>query len=146
MKEALLESAAKLVQPPRSAFEEYGSKRDILVVEMNKAMHDKPGFPGFIGGESNISVMENNHENHARFMQSLFMNYDPETFVNIICWVYRAYRSHGFNPDYWPLQLSTWLALYREHLSKETYEAIVPLYRWILDQHQTFVALSTTDK
>lgn len=70
-------------------------------------------------GEENKSMIEDNHINHARFMSSVFAEFQPEVLVETIIWVFRTYRSHGFNLDYWPFQLNQWIEIYKTNLSEK---------------------------
>ncbi len=94
-KEMLLASAAMLVQPSAASANEFEAKSEMLAAEMNRLMGARSDLAHLIG-EGNISMMEDNHRNHARFMSSLFLNFQPFILVETVLWVYRAYRSHGF--------------------------------------------------
>lgn len=134
----LMDSAQQLIQPSVKAATEFESKRDILAVEMNELMLKRLDLVMLIG-DGNISMMEDNHRNHLRFISSLFLNYNPNVFVETILWVFRAYRSHGFNLTYWPAQLSQWVELFKIHLSHETFDEIYPFYNWMIINQPNFV-------
>jgi|DewCreStandDraft_4_1066084.scaffolds.fasta_scaffold65038_2 hypothetical protein len=140
-RENLIETAMQIKQPSIDAYNEFSSKLDILVSEMNKFMLERNDLKSLIG-EGNAKMMEDNHRNHARFMQSIFRNHIPEVLVDTVLWVYRAYRSHGFNLTYWPAQLDTWLIVYKNHLSENTYNEIYPFYYWMLINQAAFVKIS----
>jgi hypothetical protein len=90
-------------------------------------------------GNENMAMMEDNHRNHARFMTSVFQVYQPVVLVETVLWVFRAYRSHGFQLTYWPAQLDQWVALLKVHLSPDAFQEIYPFYHWMLINQPTFV-------
>ena len=98
-RESLIESAALLKQPSKTVRDEYSLKREYLATEINRIMGERPDVDYMIGG--NIAMMQDNHRNHARFMESLFVAFDPIVLVDTVLWVFRAYRSHGFQLTYW---------------------------------------------
>ena len=51
--------------------------------------------------EGNQAMMLNNHENHEKYMKSVFFHYEPNLFVETLVWVFRACRSHGFDTAYY---------------------------------------------
>lgn len=90
-------------------------------------------------GIGNHLMMEDNHRNHARFLTSVFKNYNPQVLVETVLWVFRAYRSHGFHLTYWPAQLNLWVKLFKTNLSEDTYNEIYPFYYWMIINQPTFV-------
>lgn len=137
-KSYLLEMAGSLVQPSLSATVEYEEKQEMMAADMNRIMKARRDLDNLIG-EGNLSMMEDNHRNHARFLASVFKNYNPQVLVETVLWVFRAYRSHGFRIAYWPAQLDTWLEIYKVHLTTETYREIYPFYHWMIVNQATFV-------
>lgn len=140
-KSELIKSAEKLHQPSSEAVLEYGEKKGQLVSEMNKKMLSRSDLAMLVG-EENKSMMQDNHINHARFMSSVFAEYNPEVLVETIIWVFRTYRSHGFNLAYWPVQLNQWAEIYKSNLSHNTYNEIYPFYSWIAENQSSFSELS----
>ncbi|MEI6703632.1 MAG: hypothetical protein WCL71_08865 [Deltaproteobacteria bacterium] len=139
-KEELLSSAGLLIQPSKQVSAEYGRKREQLAADMNRIMGERPDIEYMVGG--NRAMMDDNHRNHARFLESLFSLYSPSEFVETVIWVFRAYRSHGFQLTYWPAQLDTWVELLRSELSPEAMDEIYPFYRWMIVNQHSFVLLS----
>jgi hypothetical protein len=93
-------------------------------------------------GKGNQCMAEDNNRNFARFMESLFYNYRPDVFVETVLWVFRAYRSHGFQTTYWPANLNTWIENLKKTLSPEAFNAIYPFYNWLIVNIPIFVKLS----
>jgi hypothetical protein len=139
-REDLIESARTLPVPSPEAAREYGARRERLAEAINRAMGARRDLDRLVGGHT--AMMEDNHRNHARFMESLFLAWDPEVLVDTVIWVFRAYRSHGFALTYWPAQLDTWVSVLRENLSASTFASIYPVYHWMITQQPFFAALS----
>ena len=129
-KDFLLTSALLLKQVTPVAAEEYNQKEELLIAKMNSVMIAKPDIESLIG-INNISMMKDNHTNHARFMASIFRNQNAEVLVETIIWVFKAYRNHGFTINYWTTQLNTWIIIMKEILSPECYNEVYPYYLWM---------------
>ncbi|AQQ70681.1 hypothetical protein SMSP2_01038 [Limihaloglobus sulfuriphilus] len=130
-KSDLLESAKQLRQPSEQAANEYAQKRAKLVSEVDRILISRPDLIRLIG-EGNKAMMQDNHKNHALFMESMFKFYDPQVLVETVLWVFRAYRSHNFHQTYWPAQLNAWLAAMESLLSNKAYDEIVPFYNYLI--------------
>ncbi len=147
-REQLLESASTLKQPGKAAVSEYAEKQEMLAAEINQIMRARADVQALVGRD-NLAMMEDNHRNHARFMESLFRSYEPAVLVNTVLWVCQAYRAHGFQLTYWPAQLDTWVDLLRRHLTPQSFDEIYPFYNWMIVHQAAFVTLSdetTNDK
>ncbi|MFW5657234.1 MAG: hypothetical protein ACOC31_03325 [Bacteroidota bacterium] len=141
IKRTLLKTAGNLAQPSVEAAKEFEEKQDFIVHEMNTLMNKRPDLKKLIG-ENNSAMMEDNHRNQYRFFVSLFRDYNPDTLVETVLWVYRAYRSHGFRLTYWPAQLDQWLGLFKAHFSEKTYAEIYPFYHWMIIHQASFASLT----
>lgn len=140
-KEILIASAETLKQPSSASAIEFESKSEMLAAELNRMMGARSDLVHLIG-EGNISMMEDNHRNHARFMSSVFLNYQPVILVETVLWVYRAYRSHGFHLTYWPAQLDQWVQILKLNLTPDAYQEIYPFYHWMIINQPAFVTES----
>ena len=78
-------------------------------------------------------------------MASLFLDYEPEVFVDTVLWVFRAYRSHGFQTTYWAANLNLWVDLLKKDLTPEAFEEIYPFYNWLIVNIPAFVKLTDLD-
>ncbi len=139
-REELVNSAQLLVPPSRQAADEYYLKSEMFSEEINRIMGARPDVGYMTGG--NIAMMQDNHRNHARFIASLFSAYSPSVLVNTVLWVFRAYRSHGFQLTNWPAQLDTWVEVLRNGLSPDAFSEIYPLYNWMIVNQPAFAQLS----
>ena len=141
MKEQLLASGQKLIVPPEKASEEFSSKIGMLVAQGNAAIAARPDLDKLVGAD-NHEMAENNNGNFARFMESMFTEYDPVTFVETVLWVFRAYRSHGFQTTYWSANLDIWMKMLEKELSEEAFSSISPYYNWLIVNIPIFVKIT----
>lgn len=137
-KDDLIKSAEALKQPSALSAKEFDDKSEFLAAEMNHLMGARADQIKLIG-EGNTAMMEDNHRNHARFMSSVFLDFQSEVLVETVLWVYRAYRAHGFHLTYWPAQLDQWVELLRVQLSPEAFQEIYPFYNWMIINQPVFV-------
>lgn len=140
-KNSLMESALKLKQVSVESAEEFMEKAEDMTSKMNKIMLSRTDLTDIIG-EKNISMMQDNHANHARFLSSIFLHYNADVFIETILWVFRAYRSHGFTTNYWAAQLNNWIMIFKKELSPECFKEIYPYYDWMQINIPLFVKLS----
>lgn len=137
----LIRTAAELPPVTADARDAYRNARESMVADVNRIMKERPDVERLVGAD-NLAMMENNHANHARFVETILGRMDPEVLVDTVLWVFKAYRSHGFSLAYWPAQLNAWLEVMRTHLDAEHYDAVCPLYEWFIVRQPAFVALS----
>lgn len=141
MDEQLLESAGRLVQPEGSCAGEFSSKRDQLAAMGNQIMAQRPDLEALVG-KGNAPMAEDNNRNFARFMESMFSSYDPAVLVETVLWVFRTYRSHGFQTTYWEVNLTTWIEMLKKELSAQAFEAVYPFYNWLKVNVPVFTQLT----
>lgn len=140
-KNELVVTARALIQPPSSAVDEFSAKREQLVTMVNRSIRERPDLEGIIGA-GNESMLEDNNRNFSRFMESIFYHYEPEVLVETVMWVFRTYRSHGFKPTFWPVNLNTWAEVLKKQLSEETYIQLFTFYDWLRVNIPVFVKLT----
>lgn len=127
----LIDIASKLPPVSVEAALNYSSFKDSLAAEVSRILSQRQDLDLLIGS-GNLAMMEDNHRNHARFISSLMTAFDPQVLVESILWVFRAYRSHGFQLTYWPAQLDAWLEAMKQQLTEKSYLEIEPLYNFML--------------
>lgn len=137
----LEKTAGLLQQPSQSAAVEFASKRDSLAEELNHRMMARADLHKMIG-EGNSSMMQDNSRNFTRFMSSMFTAYEPLVLVHTALWVFRAYRSHGFQTTYWAANLDAFVQIAAEKLSAETYAELYPFFNWLIVNVPVFVQIS----
>ena len=107
---------------------------------MNEFLFKREDLSDLIGKNS-PEVMENNHENHANFMDSMFRLKSSGTFVKTVLWVYRTYISRGFSPDYFPVELKGWKNAAASRISGDPADIICSFYDLMIKHHKDFLAL-----
>ena len=137
----LIKTAEKLEQVSVKSAAEFGSKKDDLVALMNKKMESRPDLVEMVG-DGNVEMMKDNHANHARFLESVFVQHSPEILVDTVLWVFRAYRSRNFSSTYWAAQLNSWIEIYKNELSPECFQEVYPYYNWMQINIPTFNKLA----
>lgn len=140
-REQLVESASSLKAPAPEALKEFSSKRERLAALVNQAMGARPDLEKLVGSDGR-RMSEDNNRNFSLFMESLMAAYNPEVLTDTALWVFRAYRSHGFNTIYWPANLSTWVQTLKAELSDQAFEEIFPFYAWLISHVPVFAKLT----
>ena len=139
--ETLRATAELLRQPSAATAAEFAAKQDVLAAELNRRMLARPDVDRLVGA-GNRPMMENNSHNFFRFMTSLFRGYEPAVLIETAQWVFRAYRSHGFQTSYWPANLDTAVGILREQLSASAYAEVYPFFEWLIVHIPDFVRSS----
>lgn len=140
-REDLIQTASLLKQVSEKSAAEYSSKKDHLVDVLNKKMESRADLLDMVG-VGNVEMMRDNHANHARFLESIFIQQSPEVLVDTVLWVFSAYRSRNFSSTYWAAQLNAWIELYKMELTPECYQEIYPYYKWMQINIPTFNKLA----
>ncbi len=140
----MLKTAQKLRPPTEKSAQEFSEKIELLVDRMNQLMLNRRDIEELVG-QCNDELMKDNHSNHARFMESVFVNFEPEILVDTVLWVFRAYRSRNFGSTYWSAQLNGWITIFKEELSDNTYNEILPFYKWMQVNIPVFNLLAEED-
>lgn len=143
-RDELFNTASNLKQVSTNSASEYSSKREFLVGLVNKKMEARPDLIEMVG-IGNAEMMKDNHANHARFLESLFIHYSPDVLTDTVIWVFRAYRSRNFSSTYWAAQLNTWIDIYKKELSPQCFWEIYPYYNWMQINIPSFNKLAEDD-
>lgn len=140
-RDELIRTAAKIPPVSSAAAAEYGAKRDEMVVRINQRLLARDDIDALIGA-NNLEMMKDNHANHGLFIESVLTHFDPNIMVETVLWVFRAYRSRQFHENYWAAQLNAWVKVMQERLTPESYNAVFPIYRWMIVHIPQFTALT----
>ena len=141
MKKDLQERAEALKQVSSGSAEEYQRKAARMAGRITEELLARPDVEELVG-KNNMSMMKDNHANHARFIGSILSSHNPEVLVETVLWVFRAYRSRGFSSNYWAAQMNAWLNIIEEELSPECYAEVYPYYEWMQVNIPVFDTLS----
>ncbi len=137
----LVQSATRLGSAAPEAVAEFAAKREAIVADVNTRLLDRTDI-GALVGPGNFDLMKDNHANHARFIESILSAYHPATLVDTILWVFRTYRTRGFQAAYWTVQLNAWADVLQQHLSAPSFNAVRPLYEWMIVNTPHFANLT----
>lgn len=141
MKEKLLSSAGELIPPGQQTIDEFTQKRDAMAEQCTIELKKRNDLDELIGPK-NIQMAADNNRNFARFMQSIFTDFEPGVLVETVLWVFEAYRSHGFKTTYWPANLNIWIDRLKTELSGPAFDEIYPFYHWLIINIPLFVKLT----
>ncbi|MBN2714906.1 MAG: hypothetical protein JXX14_03560 [Deltaproteobacteria bacterium] len=141
MKAELDHTSHQLVQPPKVSAEEFAQKSEAMAAMGSERFRNRSDVIALVG-ENNIQMAHDNNRNFARFMISMFDNYNPAVFVETVLWVFRAYRAHGFQTTYWPANLNIWVEMLKTELQPETCKALYPFFNWLIINIPLFAAIS----
>lgn len=125
----------------QEAIRSYENKRVFLVEFVDKALTARPDIYELIGNNA-LKMMYDNHKNHINFMINVFKFNDYEMLVSMIPWVYKAYKSHGFSYDYFPIELTAWQSATKNYLKPEDADEINNVYKWMIEKHNRMIELS----
>lgn len=137
----LIKEAQTLKQPSEAAQEEFSKKKSTLIEKLNNLLLSTHGFEQAVRAER-IEMLKDNHYNQFRFMESIYNNFNPEVFVNIITWAFSVYRSHNFDTMYWDFLFPAVLQVYKNTLSEKTFSELAPFYQWMADHKDDFIRIS----
>jgi MerR family transcriptional regulator, light-induced transcriptional regulator len=141
MSDEILHNAKSIVAVPFSAAADYSENQDRLVDEVNKALTDRTDVKRLIG-QKPLSVMYDNHKNHAAFMSNVFKLKDYVLMSRVIIWVYHTYHVQGFAYDYFPVAMQAWIDAVEKHLDPSKTEPLLSVYRWIIANHELLIEAS----
>ncbi|MFH1137069.1 MAG: hypothetical protein V1816_13425 [Pseudomonadota bacterium] len=133
----LLSSVEGLPRPSAGSTEEFVDKKASLAERVNRTLEKRTDLEKLIG-PGNLAAMKGNHYHQALFFESFFLVFDPRVLVEAAPWAYRTYRSHGFTPSYWPVQLNAWVEALGMELTPGAAGEIAPFFQWILEHLPDF--------
>lgn len=139
MVEAILKSTQTIRSVSGPAAIEYEKKQDVLrqYIDQRLLVHEQLRQ---ILGSNPVQLLLDNHKYHARFMSNVFQLNSYVLLVRIVVWVYRSYHRQGIAYDYFPWELKQWMEAVRQELSEAAAQEILPVYAWMLSQHDNFVS------
>jgi|SRR6056297_449318 len=141
-REELIQPAQTLEQPSPKASQEFEAVVEEIANELNKQMTARADLEKLVGDIENRAMLEDNSRNFCRFMSALFQSYKPEVFVDTILWVFRTYRSHGFNISFWPANIDTCVEIVREKISANSFNEVYPFFKWTIVNIPFFTIIS----
>lgn len=140
----LIGEAVRLPLVSSDAAAAYEEKRDLLTAHVDRALEENPSVTRLTGGNP-LSIMLDNHRNHAQFMANVFRFNAFELLARMIPWVYRSYHLRGFSYDYFPVELQSWIDAVEKHLDPSKSRPIIEIYRWMMRRHEEVIGISSTE-
>jgi MerR family transcriptional regulator, light-induced transcriptional regulator len=137
----LIKEAKELPVVGQKAAEAYEAHLQAMIDRVNTKMEMHPDIHRLIG-HNPLDMMRTNHQNHARFMVSVFKYHAHELLVKVVLWVYRTYHAHGFDFDYFPVELTAWQDAVTAHLDPSQTPEIAAIYQWLIDHHRILAKLA----
>ena len=137
----LRDELAGLFPVPEASVQAYTEAAEALTRRVDAALAARDDLPDLIG-PAPVEAMHANHRHHIRFMQAVFDLNQPNLLVLTVPWVYRSYTSHGFSPDYFPVELEAWRSAVEDTLPAAAAEPVAAVYRWLVDHHEDHAALA----
>lgn len=115
----------------KKTVEEYELKLPLLIQKVDKRMTRIVTSTPLIG-DASLSMMYDNHTNHARFMVTVLSMQDFAMLYNTLPWVLKSYSARGFSFTYFTTVLEVWIYIITQELSSFAANEIVPVYQWLL--------------
>jgi hypothetical protein len=118
------------VMVSREAADEFEKALESLISSVDKQMTILLKDKDLIGSNP-LSLMYDNHENHARLMSTVFRFNDFTMLEKILPWVVKNYTAKGFSPEYFTQVLNKWREAVKKQLSEQASNEILPVYEWM---------------
>ncbi len=141
----LINEASKLPLVPLKAATIYHEKIPLLKKYVDDILASHPSINKLIGYNP-LQMMFDNHSHHASFMATVFIIGNYELLAKTVPWVYRAYSSHNFSYDYFPLELKTWIEAIERHMDPDLTAEIKSVYLWMINRHEDMIYLSQSEE
>lgn len=123
------------------AAEEYYNNREKLLELVNREIIKRNDIKELIGNNPFL-MMFDNHKNHVEFMANVFKFSLFNLLMKIVPWVYKAYYSHGFSYDYFPVELKLWKKAIKKFIPPHYAEELCNIYDFMIKNHKEMITLS----
>lgn len=137
---ALLKSSDALRPVPRAVSYAYSAALPSLVQSVNRRIQSAPRYHAWLGDRS-PQLLADNHRHAGQFMEEVFVSGNYDLLAASLPWVYHSYHSQGVPFDYFQSELSAWKSAVCDALPGEQASALLPVYDWMLRQHDTVINL-----
>lgn len=109
---------------------EYEKNIPSMVKAVNLIMDELNATKNLIG-KNPLSLMHDNHFNHANFMVTVFKLNDYKLLKKTLNWVLSSYKSKGFKSEYFYAEMDAWIKVVNETLEPNYSTEIIKIYEWI---------------
>jgi len=138
--QTLLASVKDITPLPAGACLAYHRELAAMVDDLNRELGDRLDLGDLVGPDG-VELMQDNHRNHAQFMDNVFFLGNFDLLARTLPWVYRVYVSRGFSTDYFPAALHSWQDSVRRRIPGHLAPPILAVYQWMLDKHPLLCSL-----
>ncbi|MBF0573921.1 MAG: cobalamin-dependent protein [Desulfamplus sp.] len=142
--DAILNQAASLPFVSLKSATAYHINSSDMVRYVNSTLTTTPNIYTIIGNNP-LGIMYDNHKHHAAFMTTVFSINNYELLAKTVPWVYRAYYSHGFEFEYFIIELKAWMEANKRYLEKKDSESINVIYEWLISRHTDMIKIALSD-
>ncbi|MBF0377770.1 MAG: cobalamin-dependent protein [Desulfamplus sp.] len=115
-----------------------------MVRYVNSTLTTTPDIYTIIGNNP-LSIMYDNHKHHTAFMTTVFSINNYELLAKTVPWVYRTYHSHGFEFEYFIIELNAWIEANKRYLDKKDADDINVIYEWLIRIHPDIVTIALSE-
>ncbi len=119
----------------------YIEEAEKLIDYVNNQMGKRNDIVDLIGNTP-LALMMDNHRNHINFISGILIFKDIEVLMSTLPWVYKTYRSKGYQYDYFYYELCEWKNAISKLLPPQSANALLPLYDFMLEYHNECIRLS----
>lgn len=141
MRSQLIEEISALPEIPPQSAQAYRAHLGELVEKVNTQMRARADISLLIG-EKPLRVMFDNHQNHALFMSNVFSLNAFALLADTLPWVYRTYHHHGFDWQYFPAHLESWVQALEQTMAPDVADPLIRVYQWMQSHHADFIELA----
>ncbi|MFP4160270.1 MAG: B12-binding domain-containing protein [Desulfobacterales bacterium] len=138
MQADLVGGIEELPEIPQQSVKAYRDRMGELVEKVNFVMASRADISMLTGGNP-AGMMFENHKNHALFMHNVFALNAWGLLAKTVPWVYRTYHNQGFDYEYFPVHLQSWVRVLGEFLHPDEAAPLIRVYEWMLDRHEDFI-------
>ena len=124
--------------PPAASSLAYHEHRELLAAAVDQAIIHHPQL-GQLIGPNPFDLIQQNHANHAKFMDNVFFLGNTQLLVKTLPWVYRVYGARGVSMDYVPVELRAWRRAITEQIPDSAAAPLLAVYDWMLDHHNDII-------
>ena len=141
MRSQLIEEISALPEIPPQSSQAYREHLGDLVEKVNTRMRSRADISLLIGANP-MRMMFDNHQNHALFMSNVFFLNAFALLADTIPWVYRTYHRHGFDWQYFPAHLESWVQVLEQTMTPDIADPLIRVYKWMQSHHANFIELA----
>ncbi|MFW5936838.1 MAG: cobalamin B12-binding domain-containing protein [Desulfosalsimonas sp.] len=141
MRSELFEEISALPEIPPQSAQAYRAHLGEMVEKVNALMRERADIALLIG-ENPMRMMFDNHQNHALFMSNVFSLNAFALLADTLPWVYRTYHHHGFDWQYFPAHLESWVQVLEQTMAPDIADPLIRVYKWMQSHHADFIELA----